>query len=124
LPTIDEDALPEDLTPLNIQAYFYHALGACGCGELDEMIDSVRRLLEWAGTDMSDRAEYNTLYSEVGVYYLLVGRLDVLLLLEHGTSIRYPWLTKRGKRLLAALQTTPTEEILEASGTAYNGIDY
>jgi hypothetical protein len=73
---------------------------------------------------MSDRAEYNTLYSEVGVYYLLVGRLDVLLLLEHGTSIRYPWLTKRGKRLLAALQTTPTEEILEASGTAYNGIDY
>jgi hypothetical protein len=117
-------SLPEDLTPLNLKAYFHTAFGACGCSELDEMHATVLRLLEWHSAFAGPRAMYDTLYSEVGVFYLLAGRLDSLGLAEHGTSIRHPWLTGDGQRLLAALHEHSADEIEAAQGEAYDGCYY
>jgi len=118
----DHEKLPADLTPLNLQAYLYNAWGVCGCSETDEMVKSLQRLLEWMEGDKSTR--YDALYPEIGTFYLLAGRLDSLGLTEHGTSIRYPWLTDEGKRLLSALQSTTPEAIEEAQGEAYDGCTY
>lgn len=86
------------------------------------MVKSILRLLEWMAGDKGTR--YDTLYPETGTFYLLAGRLDSLGLIEHGTSIRYPWLTKDGERLLAALKSTDPETIEDATGEAYDGCSY
>lgn len=118
----DHECLPEHLTPINILAYMYNALGKCGCSETDEMITSLRKLLEWVGSDGA--IQYDALYPEIGVFYLLAGRLDDLGLIEHGISIRFPWLTDDGKRLLDALKTIEPETIEAAVGEAYDGVYY
>jgi len=117
--------LPDDLTPLNIQAYFYNHLGACGCSELDEMISTIKRVLEWHKTDIPKRDSYISVFpEELGIFYIIVGLLDNLDLVEHGTSIRWGWLTNDGKRLLEALIRCSPKEIEDAFGTAYDGVYY
>src|SRR5687767_11617207 len=107
--------LPSDLTPLNLQAYLYNNFGLCGCSELDEVLTAIVKILEWH--EDKKEVKYSELYWEgAGVFYLLAGRLDDLALAEHGTSIRYPWLTDDGKRLLAALREYSAEQIEAASG--------
>ncbi len=118
----DNEKLPNDLSPINIKAYFQNALGACGCSELHTMVDVVKDLLDWCG--VYKRIPYSLLYNSDGVYYLLVGRLDSLGLIEHGTSIRHPFLTEWGKKLLKALKETPIEDIENAEGEAYDGLWY
>lgn len=118
----DHDKLPADLTPINLLAYLYNAWGNCGCSETAEMVKSILRLLEWMDGDKVTK--YADLYPEAGVFYLLAGRLDSLGLTEHGTSIRYPWLTDDGQRLLAALKSTDPETIENAQGEAYDGCSY
>jgi len=118
----EHEKLPADLTPINLLAYLYNAWGKCGCSETDEMVASLIRLLEWMEGDKSTR--YDALYPEIGTFYLLAGRLDALGLTEHGTAIRYPWLTDDGKRLLAALKSTDPEAIENADGEAYDGLSY
>lgn len=118
----EHEKLPAHLTPLNLQAYLYNAWGACGCSETAEMVKSLQRLLEWIGGDKKE--SYDTLYPEIGTFYLLAGRLDSLGLTEHGTAIRYPWLTDEGKRLLSALQATTPEDIECSQGDAYDGCYY
>jgi hypothetical protein len=115
--------LPAELTPINLYAYFANCFESCGCSETGEMVDTVRRLMEWHDSG-GDRPAYDTLYAETGVFYILAGLLDKLDLAEHGTSIRHPWLTSDGKRLLEALQKYTSEEIEEASGEAYDGLHY
>lgn len=119
---MSHEKLPAELTPINLLAYLYNAWGRCGCSETAEMVKSLRRLLEWMDGDKETR--YDTLYPELGTFYLLAGRLDSLGLTEHGSSIRYPWLTQDGKRLLAALQSTAPETIEDAEGEAYDGLSY
>lgn len=116
--------LPE-LTPINLKAYFYNNFGACGCSELDEMLATVTSLLAWHDEPMEKRPRYNELYDgNTGIFYLLAGLLDNLGLVEHGYSIRNPWLTVEGMDLLEALRKTSYEEIEEASGEAYDGLRY
>lgn len=115
--------LPTDLTPLNLQAYFFNAFGACGCSEIDEMRTTLIRLMEWHEIE-KNTAQYQTLYNEVGVFYLLAGMLDHLGLSEHGVAIRYPWLTPDGKRLLEALKRHTADEIHDSTGQAYDGCTY
>ena len=73
----------------------------CGCGIPEESYVAIHELLlslqiknwdEWIG------AIDNDIYALI-VVYLLDGRGY----LEHGTSIRHPWLTTKGKQLLEAL---------------------
>lgn len=118
----EHEKLPSDLTPINLLAYLYNAWGNCGCSETAEMVKSLLRLLDWMGGDKETR--YEALYPEVGTFYLLAGRLDDLGLTEHGASIRFPWLTEDGKRLLAALKSTDPESIEDAQGEAYDGCTY
>ena len=121
----DYKYLPEDLTPINIKAYFYNCFGACGCSELGEMVVTIKRLLEWHAASQEDsRANYESLYGELGVFYLLSGMLENLDLADHGSSIRFPWLSGDGRRLLEALQKYLAEEIDDASGEAYDGLHY
>ena len=115
------ERLPVELTPINIRAYFHNAFGACGCSEIGEMVISIKTLLEWCG-EKGTRVRYSELYPDLGIFYLMVGLLDSLGLIEHGTAIRYPWVTREGKRFLEALNITSVSEIEDASGEAYDGL--
>jgi hypothetical protein len=117
-----KSGLPADLTPLNLQAYFYHAFKACGCSEMQAMHETVLKLLEWH--EGEKKVRYHELFNQPGVFYILAGMLDNLGLAEHGTAIRYAWLTSDGKRLLEALRQHTAKEIEEASGIAYDGLHY
>lgn len=115
---------PDFSSPVDIEAYFYNNFGACGCSELETMINVVRDLLSWA-TSTKERKSYDTLFDNPGVFYLLAGRLDSLELIEHGTSIRHPWITDKGALLLRALQTITPEQIENhPEAEAYDGAWY
>lgn len=115
---------PKELTPVNIKAFFYNHFGACGCSELEDMIETIKDLLIWH-KNREDRVNYDKLYGgNLGIFYLLAGMIDYAGLAEHGGSIRYPWLSPDGEDFLNALQKYSAEEIEEASGTAYDGLRY
>lgn len=119
--------LPEDLSPLNLQAYFFNAFGACGCSEIDEMHAALLRLMEWHDTRENpghDREPYTAIYPEIGLFYLMAGMLRRLGLSEHGVAIRCPWLTQDGERLLDAMRRITPEAMDAASGEAYDGCHY
>ena len=115
-------ALPEELTPINLKAYLSKAIGFCCCWEVDKVHATLLRLLEWH--DAKDRPHYDTLYGDTGVYYLLAGVIENQFLSEYGTSIRCPWLTDDGSRLLEALRTISAAELHDATGEAYDGVYY
>lgn len=113
-----------EFTPLNIRAFFSNELGACGCSDMSSMIAEIRRLLEWHEQETGARVSFSELYSSEGLFYLMAGLLDDCGLSEHGTAIRHPWLTDRGRELLSALRACTPREIEEASGEAYDGCWY
>lgn len=118
-----ESPKPDFAKPIDLLAYFYEELGACGCSDLAAMITVVRSLLAWI--DNKNKPGYASLFSgNTGVYYLLVGQFDRLRLCTHGVSIRHPFLEENGKALLNALNTVDAQTIEDASGEAYNGIWY
>ncbi len=118
--------LPSDLTPLNFKAWSVHALGVCGCADTGSIYEEVQAFLQWCNDWLNERSQetYETLYPRVGLYYLMAGILDTLDLIDHGTSIRWPFLTDDGKRLLSFLQASDEEVIENASGEAYDGCYY
>ena len=117
--------IPDFTKPIDVKAFFYNELGACGCSEFSSMIEVVCGLLEWIEKEKDNSNHYDTLYGgNIGVYYLLIGMLDSSGLCEHGISIRFPFLTQDGKELMKALQTISEEEIDGCSGEAYDGITY
>lgn len=120
---IDYRKLPTDLTPLNLLAYFGHAFGACGCSDIADMYLALLELLEWHNAG-EGRVKYDELFETRGIFYLLAGLVDNLGLSEHGTAIRYPWLTDDGRRLLSALAEHGPDKIESASGKAYDGCHY
>jgi hypothetical protein len=124
---------PDFDKPIDILAFFMNELGACGCSELEPMIRVVRDSLEWAGAlsmewppkPTVERAEYDTLYGgDVGLFYIIIGILDHAGLINHGTSVRYPFLSEQGKMMLAALKKFSPAEIEEAKGEAYDALAY
>jgi hypothetical protein len=119
--------LPEELTPINLLAFFEGGMNFCGCYEFQPAIKEIQRILEWCASDIETRQKYTELYPDVGVFYLMMALLDSgdgMDLIEHGCSVRYPWLTADGSRLLEALKIHPVPEIQAAQGTAYDGFDY
>jgi len=111
--------------PVDIQAFFYNEFGACGCSDLEAMINVVKGLLEWMSENIMERPGYEKLFNgNEGVFYLLIGRLDNLGLSEHGVSLRCSWITKRGQEFLKAIQTFSVEEIEYSEGEAYDGLSY
>jgi len=123
---MDDLTLPEELTPINLKAYFYNAFNMCGCWEFGPVHYNILFLLKWLKTNSEEnpKKSYETLYDSVGIFYLLVGIFDRLNLIEHGISIRCAWLTNNGKRLLEALLKYSPEEIDSAEGKAYDECEY
>jgi hypothetical protein len=118
---------PDFDKPVDILAFIHQSFGICGCSELAVIIEELKLILDWAGTEMSFRPAYNSLYttalftSRDGIFYLIAGMVDKAKLIEHGTAIRCPWLTDTGKAFLAGLNKYTVEQIDEAKGEAYDG---
>lgn len=119
------DETPDFTKPLDVQAFFYNELGACGCMDLAAMIATVKDLLRWVSAKKNNNNRYDTLFGgNTGVFYLLLGLLDTAELCEYGHSTSYPWLTDKGGNLLKALSTFTADEIKNSEGVAYDGIYY
>lgn len=116
------DKLPKDLTPLNIKAWLSQAGFTCGCSETDLVVKRLVDFLEFHA--LEDGKDYEKVCRDVGDFYIIAMRLDSLGLAEHGTSIRYPWLTDEGKRLLAALKKHGWKAIDDSFGIAYDGLTH
>lgn len=114
--------MPEEMTALNLKAFLQINFDWCGCWEEDAYVELLR-LLEWIDAD--DRPLYGTLYpAHKGVFYLLVGHLENLDLVRHGTSARVPNLTGDGRQLLEAMRKYDAEDIEAAEGEAFDGRRY
>ena len=119
----DSKKLPNrELSPVDVLAFFYNGFGMCGCSETSESIELVATVLEWAKSDKDKM--YSDIIENIGAYYIVVGVMDNLGLIEHGTSIRFPWPTKDGERLLDAIRKHGARAIEDASGEAYDGCHY
>lgn len=77
---------------------FCGILGGCGCGSSDAFAGEAVRLLR----DFSFQQRTVSVYAD-RFYELLAHWFDHAGLIEHGTSIAYPWLSPKGKAVLAAL---------------------
>lgn len=76
-------------------------LGICGCGSPEEAYEAIHKILlslqakkwdEWINVIDGN------IFALITVYML-----DSKGYLEHGTSIRHPWLTSKGEKLIEAL---------------------
>ena len=123
----DNQREPDFTKLIDVKAFFYNELGACGCSDIKAMIVEVKRFLSWADSqspDYDNRIRFDELYGSEGIFYLIAGMLDHAGLIEHGSSIRCSWLTSEGIDLLSALNTLDPLAIEEAEGEAYDGLTY
>ena len=116
---------PDFKMNVDLLAFFYNEFGACGCSELDEMINTVIKILAWAEADPDDKPLYSTLIKDdLGAFYIIAGILDKLEFIEHGTSIRFSWITEKGKEFLDSLRNKNINDIENAEGYAYDDCYY
>jgi hypothetical protein len=102
-------------TPEDVRDFFYDNLGTCGCSEMDEMIYTIKCFLDWANQEIGKRKNYDEV-DDPGIYYIIAGILNKAKIFEHGSAIRCPWLTMKGKQLLIALNKFTVEEIDKLEG--------
>jgi len=121
---VSKEKEPDFDKAIDINAYLRNKFGVCGCSEMDLVILEVRRILEWADSDMAKRETYDKIYINQGLFYIIAGLLDKEGFINHGCAIRCPWITDKGKQLLKSLCTFTFEEIDEATGEAYDGCHY
>lgn len=121
---MDSKDYPAEWTPLDIHVLLGSGFGVCGCAEYHDVIVELIRLLDWHDNIQDDRASYDTIFSNVGTFYLMAGALDRLGLVEHGTSVRGGWLTRHGEALLRGLRATTADAIENAEGRGFDGLEY
>jgi len=109
-------AKPDFTKTVDVLAFLGHAFGACSCSDLVELIQPIIRVLNWAD-GQKVAIDYD------GVFYIVAGILTNWGLLEHGTSIRSSWIMDEGIQLLHCLRHRD-EDIADASGRAYDGLEY
>lgn len=90
----DGDYLYEDTHYQDAEAIFLEMLGICGCAS-NEILDYILDILE----ELDDNRHRNDIVTE-----FTYGVLDGADFLTHGTSIRFPFLTEKGKELLSDLK--------------------
>ena len=76
--------------------------GICNCAEIDLVVKTLIRFLEWA--ESVERDDYNTLYKDAGIYYLIAGMCEKNDLIQHGVSIRCAFISPKGKEFLTLLK--------------------
>lgn len=77
-------------------------MGLCGCGNPDEVMMYIASMLK--KLDNKEYGEYEDMPYMFFVYWA-----DDKGFVEHGTSVRLPWLTDKGKELLADIGIVATE---------------
>lgn len=95
----------------------------CGCGNPTAALSLIRDVITFLGTDYDERPNRNLieeLLPDDGARYLVLGWMDQAGLIEHGTSIDYPWLTDRGRDLYDGFTfARDLEELLESRDDLY-----
>jgi len=91
-------------------------LGACGCADEDALA-LIKHILGALEAGPGGGWQWpQTLTQLCGatepVAYCLLFLLDQAKLIEHGTSMRYPWLSDLGKAYLGVLRTYGVEAVL------------
>ncbi len=76
-------------------------LGGCGCGTSDELAEEAFKLLSHFATPMDQRGD--TLCHDK-FYELMAHWFDSKELIEHGSSVMYPWLTEKGEQIHRAIK--------------------
>jgi hypothetical protein len=80
--------------------------GLCGCSDEAAMVEPIKRVLTWAATPAENKTNGETLFPEsIGCFYIIAGILSDLDYIEHGSAIRYSWLTSTGEELLTFINT-------------------
>ena len=98
----------------DLVAWLCHWFSYCACGEEIAVVKTIVEVLDWATTkDKSGFTYKKVLSGEVGAFYLVICQLNVLGLVERGTSIRYAWITENGKKVLDALKAIDWDKYYE-----------
>ena len=88
-------------------------LGICGCGSPSEAYEAVHKLLlalQKSSKPSRDCGDWHDLVYNNPYALILAYLLDNEEYIEHGTSIRHPWLTAKGIKLIEALNTLQMED--------------
>ena len=88
-------------------------LGICGCGSPSEAYEAVHKLLlalQKSSKPSRDWGDWHDLIDNNPYALILAYLLDNEEYIEHGTSIRHPWLTDKGLKLIDALNTLQRED--------------
>ena len=88
-------------------------LGICGCGSPSEAYEAVHKLLlalQKSSKPSKDWGDWHDLVDNNPYALILAYLLDNEEYIEHGTSIRHPWLTDKGLKLIDALNTLQMED--------------
>lgn len=88
----------------------FNELQICPCSDLKEFIDEMIKFLEWCSS-VEDRVPYSELYKNNGTFYIISSFFTKHDLINHGSRIRYPFLTPKGKTFLKSLKEISPEEI-------------
>lgn len=115
---------PDFNLPQDLQAFLLNELGICSCSEYEPLFETLKQFLEWVDSD--NRPAYSKLFcGNVGAFYLISGIAERADLSTHGVSIRHPFLSEKGKELLAALRgASPTLMDGYEKAEAYDGYWY
>lgn len=106
-------------TPQEIKTFMQAKFGACGCSEITPMLTTLKEFLLEKTKKVEIRYDY-LFNGDLGVFYIIAGIATEAGLLEHGTSIRYSWLTFKGISFLKALSKFTFEEIEESEVEIYD----
>ena len=88
-------------------------LAICGCGSPSAAYEAVHKLLlalQKSSKPSKDWGDWHDLVDNNPYALILAYLLDNEEYIEHGTSIRHPWLTAKGIKLIEALNTLQMED--------------
>lgn len=90
------------MTQEKFKDLLFDKFGCCGCTEENYLIDAIKKVLVYA-QDKTETRNYANLFTELALFYIVAGILSDEDYIEHGSAIRWPWLTTKGEDLLAFL---------------------
>lgn len=92
-------------------------LQMCGCGRPWEAYALVSRILDWAADSTAEGAAPPTGLTAggEGASHIIMSALDGAGLMDHGTTMRYPWLTPKGRAVRVLLARVTDWQALDES---------
>ena len=103
--------------PVDVLAFLGYAFGASVYSDVDDVLKVINAIMDQIILDI--QSEYDD-----GVYYIVAGILTDADCLEYYTPARGPRLTLEGAKLRHILQSASPGDIRNASGRAYDGVEY